>query len=58
MRLCLMGSTPNPYERDLEGRDPFEALSDTAGRIRDAVASWTPADFERSYGTGKWNTAC
>lgn len=56
MRLCLlMGTTPNPYERDLEGRDPFEALTHTAGRIRDAVASWTAADFERSYAPGKWS---
>lgn len=56
MRLCLlMGTTPNPYERDLDGRDPFEALDETARRIHDAVASWTAADFERSYAPGKWS---
>jgi uncharacterized damage-inducible protein DinB len=47
--------TPNPYAADLEDRDPLDALSETPGTIRRLVEDWTDADFERSYGPGKWS---
>jgi uncharacterized damage-inducible protein DinB len=50
-----MTTAPNPYAADLGGRDPIDALGDTAGRIRTAVSGWTPAQFERSYAPGKWS---
>ena len=45
---------PNPYAKDLGDRDPLVALRETPERIRSVVAAWSPADFERSYGPGKW----
>ena len=47
-------TTPNPYAADLAGADPLAALEDTPEKIRAMAASWTPAQFERSYGPGKW----
>ena len=46
---------PNPYGADLGGRDPLEAMADTPARIRQLVAGWNDAQFERSYGEGKWS---
>ena len=46
---------PNPYGADLGGRDPLDALADTAGRIRELVQCWSPEQFERSYAPGKWS---
>jgi hypothetical protein len=40
---------PNPYGADLGDRDPLTALSETPWRIEAIVASWTDAQFERSY---------
>ena len=49
-------STPTtPYTPDLAGREPIQAMRDTAVRIAGIVATWTPAQFERSYAPGKWN---
>jgi hypothetical protein len=47
--------TPNPYASDLGSRDALEALGDTPGRIRNAVAGWTDTQFERTYAPGKWS---
>ena len=56
MRLCtVMTTTPNPYAADLGNHDALEALVETPERIRDAVAGWTPAQFERTYAPGKWS---
>lgn len=44
-----------PYSRDLDGRDPIAAMRETAGAVAQLVASWSPADFERSYAPGKWS---
>lgn len=44
----------NPYASYLVARDPLEALADTPQRIGEVVASFTPADFARSYAPGKW----
>jgi uncharacterized damage-inducible protein DinB len=46
---------PNPYGPDLGDRDPLEAMADTPGRIRQLVDGWNDAQFERSYGEGKWS---
>ena len=46
---------PNPYGDDLGGREPLEAMADTPGRIRELVKDWSDAQFERSYGAGKWS---
>jgi uncharacterized damage-inducible protein DinB len=45
----------NPYGADLGARQPLEALAETPGKIRDHVANWSDADFERSYADGKWS---
>jgi len=45
---------PNPYAADLGNREPLDALADTPWRIRDLVDGWSEAQFERSYGQGKW----
>jgi hypothetical protein len=50
-----MTTTPNPYAADLGDLDALEALVETPARIRDAVAGWTPAQFERTYAPGKWS---
>ena len=44
-----------PYTADLEGRDPLIALRETPEKFRAVCASWTPAQFERSYAPGKWS---
>jgi hypothetical protein len=46
-----------PYTADLAGRDPITAIRETTDRTRTVTASWTPAQFERTYAAGKW-TAC
>jgi hypothetical protein len=46
--------TPNPYASDLAGREPLDALRDTAARIRVLVEQWSANHFERSYAPGKW----
>jgi uncharacterized damage-inducible protein DinB len=47
--------TPNPYAADLGDREPLDALADTPSGIRKLVEGWTDAEFERSYGLGKWS---
>ena len=47
--------TPNPYAADLGDREPLDALADTPGGIRQLVEGWTDAEFERTYGPGKWS---
>jgi len=44
----------NPYASDLAGRDPLEAMRDTAARIRALGEQWSERQFERSYAPGKW----
>lgn len=50
-----MTTAPNPYAADLGGRDALESIGDTPARIRQVVAGWTAAQFERSYAAGKWS---
>jgi hypothetical protein len=45
----------NPYAEDLGNRTPLDALSDTAERIRQLVASWSDQTFDKSYAPGKWS---
>jgi DinB superfamily len=45
---------PNPYEHDLGGRVPLDALADTPERIRRLVERWRDDQFERGYAPGKW----
>ncbi len=47
----------NPYQDALAGRDPVEAMTETAGRIQSIVAKMKPADLARSYAPGKWTAA-
>ncbi len=44
----------NPYARDLGAREPIGAMAEAIDRIHALAGSWTPAQFERSYGPGKW----
>lgn len=44
-----------PYTAALAGRDPIAAIGDAIARVEAITATWTPADFERSYAPGKWN---
>jgi hypothetical protein len=46
--------SPPPYADDLGGREPIEALRETAERINALTDGWTPAHFERTYAPGKW----
>src|SRR5215212_714421 len=46
--------TPNPYAADLAGREPLAAMAQTSTRLRELLAEWPPAHFERSYAPGKW----
>jgi hypothetical protein len=43
-----------PYSSDLGGRDPILAMRESAARYRAIAGSWAPAQFELSYGPGKW----
>ena len=45
----------NPYAEDLGNRKPLDALGDTAEHIRQLVASWSDATFDKSYAPGKWS---
>jgi DinB family protein len=44
----------NPYTNDLNGREPIAAMREAVDRIRAMAAEWSPAQFEQSYGPGKW----
>ncbi len=46
--------TNSPYAVDLHGTDPLVSLADTTARVLALAESWRAADFERSYGPGKW----
>ena len=43
-----------PYTADLGGREPLAAIADTSTRLRELLAGWSPAQFERTYAPGKW----
>jgi hypothetical protein len=47
----------NPYQADLAGRDPIEAMRETPGRIQAIVSRMADADLARSYAPGKWTAA-
>ena len=47
-------SGTNPYAQALGDRDPVATMRATADRIEALTASWSPADFERTYAPGKW----
>lgn len=44
-----------PYTTDLEGRDPVQAMERSAPAIERLTMSWTPEEFERASGPGKWS---
>jgi len=46
--------TTNPYEAELHGTDPLDALDWTHVEILRAIDRWAPEDYERPYGPGKW----
>src|SRR5687768_17195924 len=46
---------PNPYGKDLGGRDALEALQDTPERIQRLVQGWSAERYENSYAPGKWS---
>jgi hypothetical protein len=48
-------SVQTPYTAKLEGKDPLVAMRETPELIRQAAASWSPQQFERSYAPGKWS---
>src|SRR3954451_21690137 len=50
-----MSTTPNPYAAALGNRNALDALEETPGMIRSALAGWTDAQFERPYAPGKWS---
>jgi len=43
-----------PYTADLGERAPLAAIADTSARLRELLAGWSPAQFERTYAPGKW----
>jgi DinB family protein len=43
-----------PYTHNLGGRDPLQAIPDSARTIDALTRDWTPHDFERRYAPGKW----
>src|SRR5438105_4922698 len=47
-------ATITPYSKYLGDREPIAALRETAARIAALTAGWSPAQFERSAGPGKW----
>ena len=44
-----------PYSDDLVGREPLDAMRETATRVRRLVDSWSAIGFERTYASGKWS---
>ena len=44
-----------PYSQDLGDREPLNAMRDAIERMRTLAASWSAAEFERSYAPGKWS---
>jgi hypothetical protein len=44
-----------PYSSELDGREPIQAMQQTAARIRDLVSTWSVDLFERTYAPGKWS---
>lgn len=47
----------NPYQTDLAGRDPIDAMRETPDRIDAIVSKMSEADLARSYAPGKWTAA-
>lgn len=43
-----------PYTADLGEREPLAAIADTSTHLRELLAGWSPAQFERTYAPGKW----
>ena len=44
-----------PYSGALNSREPLGAMRDSIARLAAISASWTAADFERTYAPGKWS---
>lgn len=44
-----------PYSSHLEGRDPLVVMRETIPAIAQALAGWTPEQFERPIAPGKWS---
>lgn len=43
-----------PYSHHLDGRDPLVVMRETIPAISNAVAGWTPEQFEQPIAPGKW----
>jgi hypothetical protein len=43
------------YSNYLGDQEPISTIRRTVDRIRALVDGWTPAQFERTYGPGKWS---
>ena len=43
-----------PYPSQLAGRDPLDAMADSAAQFEQVTKGWTARDFERALGPGKW----
>ncbi len=44
-----------PYTQALAGRDPLEAIADSAKQFEALTHAWSPDQFERPYAPGKWS---
>ena len=44
-----------PYTPQLGGRDPLEAMADSAVQFEQLTRAWTAEDFERAMAPGKWS---
>ena len=44
-----------PYTPQLAGRDPLDAMADSASQFEQVTRAWTPPDYERTMGPGKWS---
>jgi len=49
-----MAAATHAYAEFLAGRDAFEVLSETPGRLQSLVETLGPAGMKQSYAPGKW----
>lgn len=47
-------ANPNPYAPDLGDHDAIEVITSTPRHLSSLMADFTAADFDRTYGPGKW----
>lgn len=44
-----------PYTPQLAGRDPLEAMADSAAKFEQVTKGWSARDYDRALGPGKWS---